>query len=159
VAAAWAFLLFAGRAGAEDFFVVPYNATMYLDVLGGSPGAVTEFGIIRKDGELKPIFTGIPSNTDPPGTVKVGTVPAGTVLRFYQKTEWQGKKYFADSSRSDPASRVAFYDIDNSLGLGGTAVEKLSRNVWLLNLDNAASFLVDDDDDDVVILMTLRPMK
>jgi hypothetical protein len=91
--------------------------------------------------------------------VKVGPVKAGTVLRFYQKTEWNGQTYWADSSRSDPSSRVAFYDIDNSLGLGGTAVEQVDSNAWLFHLDDAASFNVDDDDNDSLILMTLKPTK
>jgi hypothetical protein len=156
-AAAWVLLLAAGTAGAKDFFVVPYDATVYLRFLSGDAGAVTEFGLVRPGGAYETIFTGLPANPQPPGTVKLGVFAAGSVLRFYQKTLWKGQTYWADSGRTDAASLVAFYDIDNSLGFGGTAVEKVSRRTWLFHLDNAASFNVDDDDNDLFILMELVP--
>jgi PEP-CTERM motif-containing protein len=66
-----------------------------------------------------------------------------------------GSSGWAFSNGTDQASLVAFSDIDNSLHLGGSVIQRNSGNAWILHLDNALSYLVDDDDNDVRIRLTI----
>lgn len=140
-------------------FTVPYDGMLYFTPLGGEAGATTEFGFGTSQENTVPVFTGLPANPDPSGEVGFGFYAAGTPLDFYEKTVWNGTIYWAFSvDTTSQASRVAFMDLDNSLGLGGSIVQQTSPDTWTLHLDDAASYLIDDDDDDVLIQITLVPV-
>ena len=142
------------------FFVVPYDAMLALTPVGGSAGAVTEFGLGTSEAKVRPVFTGLPHNPQPNGEVKIGFVAAGSELHFYEKSEWGGTCWAFSHDTKSEAARVAFFDRDNSLGLVGSAVEKTGPTTWLLHLDDAASFRLDsDNDEDVLIQIRLVPAK
>lgn len=151
-------LAFYSKEKPRSFFVVPYDAILYVSPIGGSAGAVTEFGIGTSEAKHTPIFTGLPSNPQPDEEVKVGFVKAGSELYFYEKTEWGGHIHWAFShdAKSETA-RVAFYDRDDHLGLDGSAIEKTDQQTWLLHLDDAASVSFDDNNQDVLIEIRLVP--
>lgn len=54
------------------------------------------------------------------------------------------------------ADLEVFRDRDNSLGLGGSIVETVGLDHWVLHLDDAAS--VDDDDNEMIIDVRVRPV-
>lgn len=135
------------RAG---YFTVPYDANVFIRPLGGDFGAVTEFGVIDTSGDLIPLFTGLPSAAALP-EVSIGFYAAGESVELYMETVWFGQTYQAFSNQNDARSLNAFYDTNNSLGLGGSAIDPLSPITWLLRLDNAASLGIDDDDNDLLI--------
>jgi len=58
---------------------------------------------------------------------------------------------------STRAPVVAFSDVDNSLGMGGKILQKISPTIWLLHLDDAMSYLVDDDENDVLMQIRIVP--
>jgi hypothetical protein len=125
--------------------------------VGGSAGAVTEFGLGTSEARRKPIFNGLPEHPQPDGEVKIGFVPAGSELHFYIKSDWgQVRWAFSHDSKSEVA-REAFYDRDNSLERDGSAVVRTGPSTWVLHLDDATSG--DDDDDDILIEMRLVPAK
>ncbi len=147
-------LISSSHATAESF-AVKHDAILFMKPMGGGAGAVTEFGIGTAPDKTLPVFKGLPFSPDPSDEVLVGFVRAGTVLHFYQKTEWNGATHWAFSNGNDEASLIAFRDFDNSLGFNGSVIEKTGKNTWLLHLDDAASLGYDDDDDDVLIQIRL----
>jgi tetratricopeptide (TPR) repeat protein len=150
---------FASTDIAPPFFVVPYDAIVYLSPAGGGAGAVTEFGVGTSEADHTPVFTGLPGHPEPNEEVKVGFFKTGSELPLYEKTEW-GETYWAFTrDRKSESVRVAFYDQDNSLGMRGSAVEKTGPDTWVLHLDDAASFRNDDNDGDVLIQIRLEPAK
>jgi len=143
----------------RPYFVVPYDATLYLSPAGGSAGATTEFGLGTSEADHKPIFTGLPGNPEPNREVKVGLVKAGTELHFYEKTEWGGIRWAFSHDSDSEGARVAFHDRDNDLGLGGSVIEKTGPETWIFHLDDAGSVDIDDNNADVLIEMRLVPTK
>jgi hypothetical protein len=139
------------------FFVVPYNATLYLQVVGGSAAATTEFGIGSSILDHTAYFTGLPSNPNPTTEVEVGYVAAGTSLNFYEETQWLGSTYWAFSNEyaTDLASFIAFWNPTLSFSPTGSIVQQTSPTTWVLHLDDAASYLVDDNNADVLIQVRL----
>jgi hypothetical protein len=146
-------------APTAPFFVVPYNATLYLQEVGGSAGATTEFGTGTSIQDHTAYFTGLPNNPSPTTKVEVGYVAAGTSLNFYEKTEWLGSTYWAFSNEyaTDLASFIAFWDPTHSFSPTGSVVQQTSPITWVLHLDDAASYLVDDNNADVLIQVILVP--
>ena len=142
----------------EPFFTVPYDSVLYLSPVGGDAGAITEFGLGTSPADTIPIFQGLPGNPVPPTEVEVGFFASGSVMNFYEKTDW-GSTYWAFSvDTTTDGSRCAFMDLDNSLGLGGSIVEPTGPGTWTLHLDDAASYMIDDDDNDILIQMRLAPV-
>jgi hypothetical protein len=139
------------------FFVVPYDATLYLQEVGGFAAATTEFGIGTSIQDHSPYFTGLPNNPNPTTEVEVGYVAAGTSLNFYEKTEFLGNTYWAFSNEyaTDLASFIAFWDPTLSFSPTGSIVQQTSPTTWVLHLDDAASYLVDDDNADVLMQVRL----
>lgn len=135
-------------------FSVPYDAELFFSSRGGSASATTEFGVGSSVYSYTPYLTNLPNNPSPNYEVSAGIVLAGTNVEFYEKTLFEST-YWAFSSATDQGSLVAFTDIDNSLGWGGSIIEQTSLNTWLLHLDDAASLHFDDDDNDVLIQMRL----
>jgi hypothetical protein len=140
------------------FFTIPYDATLYLTALGGSAAGTTEFGLGTSQANARPMFTGLPNSPNPLGEVEIGFFAAGATLDFYQQTEFGGTYWAFSVDTTSDASRYAFIDVDNSIGLSGSIVEPIDPTTWLLHLDDAASFLVDDDDDDVLIQIRVNPI-
>ena len=145
--------------GAQPFFVVPYDATLYLKSVGGTGGATTDFGIGTSMTDAVPYLTGLPHNPTPNTEVQVGTFSANTSLNFYMKSVF-GSTYwaFSDLDTTDPASITAFTDTDHSFSPTGNIVVQTSPTTWILHLDDAASFKVDDNDNDVLIQIRLAPL-
>jgi hypothetical protein len=139
-----------------SFYRVPYDAILYVSHLQSGAGAVTEFGLGTSSNNAVPIFTGLPNNPLPANEVQIGFVPQGTDLNFYEWTVWGDQTGWAFSyDTTSPASRCAFMDTDNSLGLGGSIIVQTSPTTWTLHLDDAMSYQVDDNDADVLIQLRL----
>jgi hypothetical protein len=140
-----------------DFFVTPLSGDLFLTPMGGDGAGVTTFGLGISPGNFVAYFAGLPSSPNPSGPLLVGFFPAGTSINFGENTLFGGNSYWAFSNGTDQASIVAFTDVDNSLGMGGSVVQQTSANTWLLHLDDAASYLIDDDDNDVLIGLRIGP--
>ena len=140
---------FTVRPGKE--FVMPVSGQLYLQQKGGSAGAVTTFGLGTSPANFVPYYTGLPNDPNPTGEVSVGSFTAGTTIHFGMFTQLGSETGWAFSNGTDQASIVAFTDVDDSLGMGGSIIQQTSANTWLLHLDDALSYLFDDDDNDVLI--------
>lgn len=136
-----------------DFFVIPYNAELYLAPARGLRGDSTEFGVVDPQGNPLPIFTGMPGHPNPAGEVDIGPVVKGSKLRIYLKKN--GTWVFSDAASSRP-SKESFWDRDNSLGGNGSVIEQTGGATWLLHLDDVDS--TDDDDADIYIQVRLGPI-
>src|SRR5437667_8407170 len=123
-------------------------------------GAKAEHGFkgLCRQAILFPLYTGLPNNPSPTGLVLVGFFSAGTTINFGMFTTFDGTAW-AFSNGTDQASIVAFSDIDNSLGLGGSILQKTGSNTWVLHLDDARSAGIDDDDNDVLMELRVSPTK
>ena len=137
-----------------DFFVIPYNAELYLAPARGFRGDSTEFGVVDPQGNPLPIFTGLPGHPNPAGEVDIGPVARGSKLRIYLKKA--GTWVFSDAASSRP-SKESFWDRDNSLGGKGSVIERTGGATWLLHLDDVDS--TDDDDADILIQVRLGPIE
>jgi len=97
----------------------------------------------------------------PSATVNMGYFPAGSALDFYQISDYYGS-FWAFSSHAGsartPSDIAVFSDPDNSLGLGGSVVQVLGIDDWVLHLDDAASFGYDDDDNELLIRVFVDPV-
>jgi hypothetical protein len=133
-------------------FIMPVTGQLFLLQKGGEAGAVTTFGLGTSPGNFVPYYTGLPNNPNPTGEVLVGSFPAGTTIHFGMFTQFGSQSGWAFSNGTDHASLIAFTDVDDSLGMGGSIIQQTSANTGLLHLDDSVS--VDDDDNDV--LMQLR---
>ena len=95
----------------------------------------------------------------PRARVDVGLVAAGTALDFYNLSDFAGVSWAFSSnldSTPSPSDLEVFGDRDNSLGFGGSIVEILGVDHWILHLDDAASS--DDDDNEMIIDVRVRPV-
>jgi hypothetical protein len=98
------------------------------------------------------------ASVSPSALVDKGFVPAGTVLNFYNLSDYNGIHWaYSSTLISSPsfADLEVFTDRNNSLSFGGSAVEVLGPNDWMLHLDDAASS--DDDDSEMVIRVLVTP--
>ena len=141
----------------DDTFVMPYNGMLYLQQKGGEAGASTDFGIGTSPANFVRYYSGLPNNPSPTGEVMVGYFSKGTVINFAMFTQFGAQSGWAFSTGSTPASVVAFWDVDNSLHMGGKITQQTSPTTWLLHLDDALSYLYDDDDNDVLIQIRVAP--
>ena len=131
----WAF--FSKRSSA--FFMVPYDAILYLTPVGGSAVAVTEFGLGTSEADHIPIFTGLPGDPNPTKRSRSDSSAAGSHLYFYEKTDWNGIRWAFSHDTTSKEARVAFQDLENRLGQKGSIVEKTGASTWVLHLDDARS--------------------
>lgn len=150
-------LLSVSSSSTASFFTMPYDAVLFMTPMGGSAGAITEFGLGTSINDYTSYFTGLPNTPNPNMEIEAGFFLTGTDLDFYQKTPFGESTYWAFSNSTDQGSLCAFSDIDNSLGFGGSVVEQTGSEEWLLHLDDAASLNIDDDDNDVLIQLRLSP--
>lgn len=137
------------------YFSIPYDAEVYISFFGGEAAANTEFGIGTSGGNRTTLLTNLPNNPTPTAEVFAGSFATGTLLDFYQITDWHYGTYWAFSDNTDQASNIAFLDVNNSLNLGGSTIQRISDSQWLFHLDDAASYNVDDDNNDIVLQMRL----
>jgi uncharacterized protein (TIGR03437 family) len=137
-----------------ESFVVPSSGTLFMQCIGGSAGAVSQFGTGTSQSNFMPYLTGLPQSC-PTAEVSIGAVSAGQTVVFGIQTSWQGQTYWAFSNGTDPASVIAFSDTHNSLGMGGNIIQQTSANTWVMHLDDAASYLVDDNNADILIQLRL----
>lgn len=141
-----------------DEFVMPFTGDLYLQQMGGEASGVTMFGLGTSPSNFVPYYSGLPNNPNPTGEVLVGLFNAGTTVHFGEFTEFAGQSGYAFSNGTDPASIVAFSDVDNSLGMGGSIIQRTGPDTWLLHLDDALSYLYDDDDNDVLMQVRVAPV-
>jgi hypothetical protein len=139
-------------ADPADFFVIPYDATLYLAPVVGGHGGPTEFGIILAQGDLLQVFTGLPGHPHPASEIEVGDFTAGSRLRVYLR---RGDSWAFSDSVATAQSRETFSDRDNSLGGRGSIIEKTGSHTWVLHMDDIDSD--DDDDSDILIQVRLGP--
>jgi hypothetical protein len=136
-------------------FVMPYNATMYLQQVGGSAGGNTTFGTGTGPSNFVAYYTGLPNNPNPTGQVLVGSFTAGTMVNFGMDTTFGGQSGWAFSTGMGQPSRIAFADLSNGLGMDHGITEQTSSTTWVLHLDDALSYLIDDDNNDVLMEIIL----
>jgi len=142
------------RARADEF-VLPFGGYLSVQFIGGEAGGVTTFGLGTSPSNFVALLSGLPNTPSSLSPINVGFFASGTTIHFGMFTTFSGSSGWAFSNGTDQASLVAFSDIDNSLGLGGSIVQQTSNNTWVLHLDDALSYLVDDDDNDVLIRLTI----
>ena len=141
------------EAASWNFFVIPYDAKMYVEALGGSAGGDTEFGLGQSIADHRAIFTGLPNHPSSSREVQVGHVSGGSRLHIYLKT---GNDWAFSAPGLNRAAVESFWDRDNSLGMSSSIVEKTGPHTWVLHLDDVGSG--DDDDNDVLIQIRLEPV-
>jgi hypothetical protein len=146
-----------GAANANEF-VMPVSGDLFIQQMGGEAGGVTTFGTGTSPSDFIPFYTGLPNNPNPTGGLLVGFFNAGTTIHFGEFTVFGNLSGFAFSDGSDQASIVAFTDVDNSLGMGGSIIQQTGPETWLLHLDDAVSYLFDDDDNDVLMQLRVAPV-
>lgn len=142
------------RARADEF-VMPFGGHLSVQFVGGEAGGVTTFGVGTSPSNFVALLSGLPNTPSSLSTINVGFFASGITIHFGMFTTFSGSSGWAFSDGTDQASLVAFSDIDNSLGLGGSIIQQTSNNSWILHLDDAQSYLVDDDDNDVLIRLTI----
>jgi len=91
----------------------------------------------------------------PDTIVNMGYYYAGSGLDFYNISDWSTPIKWAFSSHlsASPTNEdlAVFTDRDNSLGWGGSIVESIGQDSWVLHMDDAWSYNIDDDDNEMVI--------
>jgi hypothetical protein len=147
------------HAAKGDEFVMPFTGDLYLQQMGGEASGVTMFGLGTSPSNFVPYYSGLPNNPSPIGEVLVGLFSLGTTVHFGEFTEFVGQSGYAFSNGTDQASIVAFSDVDNSLGMGGSIIQRTGPNTLLLHLDDALSYLYDDDDNDVLMQVRVASVR
>jgi uncharacterized protein (TIGR03437 family) len=127
------------KAGASGNFIAPFSGTMYVECVGGSAGAQSQFGTGTTPANFVPLLTGLPSSC-PDAEVPVGSVTMGQTVQFAMSTFWQGQPYWTFSNASDQASLSSFTDVCNVLGLGGSVYQPTSDSTWVMHLLDAAHY-------------------
>ena len=138
-------LLAVASTGRPAYFTIPYDAYMYLSPYDGNGGALSEFGVGTSMADRTAYFTGLPWAPSPNAEVLVGHFAAGDGVDFYMQSEFVIWSAFAFSNASDEASVVAF----------NGPVQSIGPDRWLLNLDDAVSYMFDDDNDDLRVQIRL----
>lgn len=145
------------RAWADTIqeFVMPTSGYLSLQFIGGEAGGVTTFGLGTSPSDFVAFFTGLPNNPSTLTALNAGFFTAGTTIHMGMFTTFNGDSGWAFSNGTDLAAIVAFSDVDNSLGLGGSIIQQTGPNTWVLHLDDALSYKYDDDDNDVLIRLRI----
>jgi hypothetical protein len=134
-------LVFADTAHAESF-IPPYSGNLYMQCIGGSAGATSQFGLGSAPSNFVSYLNGLPQSC-PDSEVLVGPVTAGQPVEFAMSTLWLGQTYWAFSFNSDQGSKVTFNDVCNSLGMNGNIIQRTSPNTWVMYLNDAAHYTID----------------
>ena len=146
-------------AWTTQIFVMPYNATMYLQQEEGFAAATTEFGAGTWPTNFVEYYSGLPNNPDPTGQVLVGSFDAGTIVNVGMYTVYGDLNgwSFSNQVSSNQPSLISFADLGNTLGLNHSITQQTSSTTWVLWLDDALSYLYDDDNNDVIMEIILVP--
>ena len=131
-------------AARAESFIAPASGTLYVKCIGGSAGAVSQIGTGSAISDFVPLLNSLPQAC-PTTEVPVGPVSAGQTISFGLHTVWQGTDYWAFSTGTDQASKVAFTDVNNSLGIGGKIIQQTGVNSWTMHLSDAAHYTVSLD--------------
>lgn len=138
-----------------DEFVMPFGGYLSVQSIGGEAAGVTTFGLGTSPNNFVAYLTGLPNNPSSLSAINVGFFATGSTIHMGMFTTFAGGSGWAFSNGMDQASIVAFSDIDNSLGLGGSIIQQTGSNTWVLHLDDALSYQVDDDDNDMLIQLRI----
>lgn len=151
-------------APAAPLLITTEAGDLVFEVLSGEGGASTqEFGLGSPTLSTPPALrntvfvitlNGSVSNVAPSTIRNMGFFSAGSALDFYNISDFGGTQLALSSALDGsptPSDLVVFRDLDNSLGFGGSIVEVLGPNDWILHMDDAASYAFDDDDNEMVI--------
>ena len=130
-------LVFSSQMKSQAFFIVPYDAMLSLTPVGGSGGAVTEFGLGKSEAKHIRVFTGLPADPQPNQEVKVGFVAAGSELHFYEKTDWGGTLAGRSLMTRNPRRRVSPSTIETTAlgGMGRPSRRRVPRRgycTWMM---------------------------
>lgn len=158
--------LMCGAANAS-LITTTLSGDLVFEYLGGEAGpSIQEFGIGTPAPDSLPGDRNVVFVIDyfqspvPIPLVNKGYFAQGSQLDFYNLSNFNGD-LFAYSSHlpgsPTQADLAAFSDVDNSLGFGGSVVETVGDNTWILHLDDAWSYLYDDDDNELVIRIHVEP--
>lgn len=139
-------------------FKLPYSAKVFAKSIGGEAGARSQFGLGTTQTNFIPFLSNLPNHPSTTEEVFLGEFAANDSLPLAISTDWNSRTYFATIGGNDQASQKAFSDLNNSLGLGGSAFQQTQSNLFYAYLDDAASFLFDDDDNDIVLQLRVQPI-
>ncbi|MER2540011.1 MAG: hypothetical protein ABTQ26_12290 [Azonexus sp.] len=156
-----------GGAAYASLITTTAPGDLMFEYLGGEAGpSLLEFGIgtpesssSLADRNMVFVIDYYRSPTPQP-IVNNGYFGSGSQLDFYNLSNYNGN-LFSFSSRllSSPRNSdlATFTDTDNSLRLGGSVVESIGSNMWILHLDDAWSYMYDDDDNEMLIKVWIAP--
>jgi uncharacterized protein (TIGR03437 family) len=137
--------------GNAESFVAPVSGTLYLQCVGGSAGAISQFGTGNSIGSFVSYLNSLPGSC-PTSEVQVGAVAAGQTVTFGIHTLWNGKDYWAFSNGTDQGSVVSFTDMNNSLGMGGKIIQQTGTNSWVMHLNDAAHYTLSTDEANNILI-------
>jgi Ricin-type beta-trefoil lectin domain len=142
---------------AIESFVAPVTGTLYLKCVGGSAGALSQFGLGTSPSTFVSYLSALPQAC-PTTEVAAGRVTAGQAVPFGIQTWWTGQSFWAFSTGSDPGSMVSFTDMDNSLGWGGSIIQMMGTNTWVLHLNDAAHYTLSSGEaNNILVQIRLQP--
>lgn len=153
-------LLCATLANAALLTTTKSGDLMFQYLWGEAGASVQEFGIGTPSpgsaiAERNLVFViDYNHSVTPPPMVNKGYYWAGSALDFYNLSDYMGDLFaFSSALSGSPTSadRAAFTDTDGSLHRGGSVVEAIGDNDWVLHIDDAWSFNFDDDDNELVV--------
>jgi hypothetical protein len=145
------------RADTIQEFVMPIGGSVSIQFLTGEAGGVTTFGLGTSPSDFIALLTGLPNSPSSLQPINIGSFAAGAIIHMGMFTTFGGASGWAFSSGTDQASIIAFSDTTNSLGLGGSIIQRTGRFTYVLHLDDALSYTVDDDNNDVLIKVSITP--
>jgi hypothetical protein len=137
-----------------NVFIMPRDGEVFIKGVGGTAGAISNFGLGEGIADFHPYLFDLPAQT---AEVDIGHFALGEVVPFATYTSFFGIFYAFSTDTTTPASRTAFMDLDNSLGLNGGVIQNKGPDLYQLALDDAASFNYDDNDNDILISVRIAP--
>lgn len=138
-------------------FVAPVAGTLYLKCVGGSAGAISQFGIGASPSTFVSYLSALP-RACPTTEVAAERVSAGQSVPFGIQTWWSDQSYWAFSTSNDPGSLVSFTDVNNSLGWGGSILQAVGTNIWVLHLNDAAHYTLSSGEaNNILVQIRLQP--
>jgi hypothetical protein len=151
-------LAFLSSFGAHaENFVAPASGTLYISCVGGSAGALSQFGTGTSTANFVPYLNSLPRSC-PTAEVSVGAVTAGQTVPFGIHTVWDGREYWAFSTGTDEASIVSFTDVYNSLAMAGKILQPTGPNTWVMHLNDAAHYTFSQTEaNNILIQLRLSP--
>ena len=102
--------VFSSVEKSRSFFLVPYDANLFLTPIMRAAGGVTEFSLGSSEAMHTPFFTGLPGNPQPKGEVKVGFVKVGSELQLYNSAGFNGRSV----ATRNPGLRLSLSPIETT---------------------------------------------